>query len=378
MPAFPHRCLTVAPGRSVAVLLLLAGLFAPAMASAEPANAENGAGSAIDPARETEAQRYIVSVERIWNRAGHSAFTDLVEFRGALYCTFREGTGHIPGQNGLVRVITSSDGMNWQSVALLDEQHVDLRDPKLSVTPDGRLMVNTGASYYHGTARQRIESRVSFSDKEGRNFSRPQRIIFPPTVLSGFDWLWRVTWVDDWAYAAVQQVPNQGDRGLHLVRSRDGVTYEHVAPLPVEGPSETTLRLLPDKTMIAMSRRSPGPNKGSIGVAKPPYKKWTYRESNKRFGGPNLMQLPNGSWIAGSRDYPATGAVTRLWRLHPDTATFTDLVTLPSGGDTSYPGFVIDEKRGELLVSYYSSHEGKGSIYLARLRLDALSQPKEK
>ena len=42
-------------------------------------------------------------------------------------------------------------------------------------------------------------------------------------------------------------------------------------------------------------------------------------------------------------------------------------LTLPSGGDTSYAGMVW---HADLLwVSYYSSHEGKTSIYLARVKL---------
>ena len=70
-------------------------------------------------AEETVQQRLVISVERIWDRAAHSAFTDLIRFQDHLYCTFREGTGHIPGQNGVIRVIRSADGMNWDSVALL-------------------------------------------------------------------------------------------------------------------------------------------------------------------------------------------------------------------------------------------------------------------
>lgn len=143
------------------------------------------------PARgeETAFQKHVVSVERIWGRAGHSAFTDLVRFRGDLYCAFREGSGHIPGRNGVIRVIRSEDGMNWESVALLQERHVDLRDPKLSVTPDGRLMLNTGASYYHGSQRRRIESRVAFYDPEQSRFGPPQQVVLPEsivTALTGF------------------------------------------------------------------------------------------------------------------------------------------------------------------------------------------------
>jgi len=41
-----------------------------------------------------------------------------------------------------------------------------------------------------------------------------------------------------------------------------------------------------------------------------------------------------------------------------------ELLRLPSGGDTSYPGLVWHG--GLLWVSYYSSHEGRASIYLAR------------
>ena len=37
----------------------------------------------------TKAPR-IVSVEKIWDRAPHSAFTDLIRFGGRWWCTFRD------------------------------------------------------------------------------------------------------------------------------------------------------------------------------------------------------------------------------------------------------------------------------------------------
>ncbi len=54
-----------------------------------------------------------------------------------------------------------------------------------------------------------------------------------------------------------------------------------------------------------------------------------------------------------------------------DRGQFTPAITLPSGGDTSYPGLLVHE--GRLWVSYYSSHEGKTSIYLARIPLPELA-----
>jgi len=58
---------------------------------------------------------------------------------------------------------------------------------------------------------------------------------------------------------------------------------------------------------------------------------------------------------------------TGLCWLDPHAGTLTEALTLPSGGDTSYPGFAWHE--GVLWVSYYSSHEGKSSIYLARVKV---------
>ena len=155
--------------------------------------------ASAETTEETDQQKCIVSIERIWDRATHSAFTDLIQFKGRLYCTFREGDGHIPGLNGLIRVLRSDDGANWQSIALLEERGIDLRDPKLSVTPDGRLMINCGASTYHGSQRQAIDSRVAFSEASGEKVVSVQKVVLPTDITKHWDWLWRVTWHDGWA-----------------------------------------------------------------------------------------------------------------------------------------------------------------------------------
>ena len=54
--------------------------------------------------------------------------------------------------------------------------------------------------------------------------------------------------------------------------------------------------------------------------------------------------------------------------IDPEYGTLTEVLTLPSGGDTSYPGLVWHD--GLLWVSYYSSHEGKTSIYLAKVAFE--------
>lgn len=79
-----------------------------------------------------------------------------------------------------------------------------------------------------------------------------------------------------------------------------------------------------------------------------------------------MIQLPDGRIVVGGRSYDG-GAHTRLWWLDPQQARLTEILTLPSGGDTSYPGLVWYD--GQLWVSYYASHEGKTSIYLAQVAL---------
>lgn len=335
-------------------------------------------------AEETPQQQYIVSVDRIWDRAQHNAFTDFIRYERDLYCTFREGSGHIPGLNGVIRILRRSRTTSeWESVGLLSERHVDLRDPKFSITPDGKLMVNMGASYYHGSERQKIESRVCTITlhPSGRTpFGGPQlkigelqRVEFPQEIASDMDWLWRVTWHKGVAYGCLQQALHQ--RVLHVIRSQDGVKWEHVATLDVPDANETTLRFAEDDTMIALIRRDAkeGDSLGYVGIAKPPYTDWKLTESNKRFGGQNFVQLPSGRWLVASRDYEKKVS-TQLWWLDPESAQMTEIVTLPSGGDTSYPGLLVYEPFNIVMMSYYSSHEGKSAIYLATLRLDALQE----
>ncbi len=324
-------------------------------------------------AQETPAQKYLISVERIWARAPHSAFTDLVEFNRKLYCTFREGSGHVPGKegtNGTIRIIASDDGQNWRSVALLTEDHVDLRDPKLSVTPQGRLMVLIGGSYYEGEKLGMRQTRVSFSDKTGTRFSVPKPIIVDAKIKTEADWLWRVTWHQGTGYGVIYQSGGEEFKA-HLVATRDGLNYQLVTTFDIAGrPNETTLRFNADGEMIAWVRRERGTQNGFIGTSRAPYTNWTWKEQNVRLGGPEFLILPNGKWIGTTRGHlPERKTNTYVTWLTRD-GPVTPIVTLPSGGDTSYAGMVV--RGDQLLVSYYASHEGKTAIYLATLNAKAL------
>ncbi len=304
------------------------------------------------------AEPEIVSVERVWDRGDHNAFTDLIRFDNRWFVTFREADGHVRG-DGKIRVLTSEDGERWASAALIAEDGVDLRDPKLSVTPENRLMLLIGGSLYRDGAYRGRQPRVAFSH-EGRDWTAPQRI------LNKGDWLWRLSWRDRTGYGVSYHGGGgpAGERGCTLYQTRDGLHYREIVDFEIDGCSETTLRFTIDGSMIAMVRGEGDPKTGWIGRSRPPYTEWKWSDAGQRFGGPDFIVLPNGQMWAGSRRY-GDGSTTVLARMA--TSSYAPVLTLPSGGDTSYPGFVYHDDL--LWMSYYSSHEGKTSVYLAKIRL---------
>ena len=116
---------------------------------------------------------------------------------------------------------------------------------------------------------------------------------------------------------------------------------------------------MPDEEMIALVRP------GWIGNSRPPYKRWKFHKMKYRIGGPNFIRLPDGSLWAAGRQY-GEKRTTVLARMTRDS--YQPVLTLPSGGDCSYPGLIWHD--GLLWMSYYSSHEGKTSIYLAKIRFE--------
>lgn len=334
-------------------------------------------GGSIASTARAETTAEIVSVEKIWDAGNHNAFTDLIRWRDAFWCTFREADGHVGG-DGKLRVLVSTDGKAWASAALLAEKGIDLRDPKLSITADGRLMIVAGGSVYNGgrTLLGR-QPRVAFST-DGRTWTPTTR------VLAEGDWLWRVTWHEGTCYGvaydaskrateAAQEAaklstpaePGPADWKLKLYKSADGVKYDLITYLDVPGhPNETTIRFTADGTLTALVRREGGSKNGWIGTAKAPYTQWTWHETDMRLGGPNFIDVPRHGRFAVTRHY-VPSARTTLCAM--DEKSLTRLLQLPSNGDNSYAGLVWHDDL--LWVSYYSSHEGKTNIYLAKLRL---------
>jgi len=178
-------------------------------------------------------------------------------------------------------------------------------------------------------------------------------------------WLWRTTWHKSTAYSIGYDTT--GEKFVRLYTSKDGQNFNTlVSNLLDEGnPNETSLVFKPDDTAFCLLRRDGEPGSAQLGVARPPYTKWTWKDLGVKIGGPHMIRLPDRRIVAAVRLYDS--ARTSLAWLDEDARKLTEFLKLPSGGDTSYAG--LEWHKGLLWVSYYSSHEGKTSIYLAKVRL---------
>lgn len=307
-----------------------------------------------------------VTVTKIWDEAPHSAFTDLIQYKGNFYCSFREGEEHVFGADGTVRILSSKDGKNWKSVADMRVPGIDLRDPKLSITPNGELMVTIGGSIYEGKTLKGRRPHVSFSS-DGENFSYPQEVTRDGETPWG-SWIWRVTWHNGVGYAIDYQIGPDERRGpteIMLLKTTDGKHYSKVSDLDIDGfANESTIRFDKNGKMHVMVRRETGDQVGVWATSNAPFTNWSYEKMNYRLGGPNFLFDKDGNIIATSRIYEPE-VYTGLLVNDGNNAQFKEILRLPSGGDNSYAGMLFKGKH--LWLSYYSQHEGKSSIYLAKV-----------
>lgn len=316
------------------------------------------------------AKEVLLEVRKIWDHARHNALTDLLRFRGHWYCVLREGYDH-RSSDGALRVLTSSDGEQWSSAALISpEPDHDLRDPHITVTPDDRLML-IGAD----RVGKEFHPAVWFSS-DGENWGD---LIH---VGERNIWLWRVSWYKGTAYGVGYSVGNESFTRLY--RSDDGIHFEVLVKnfFDRESPNETSIVFDDDGTAYCLLRRDgETENSAQLGVARSPYTDWTWKDLGLRLGGPHMLLLPDGRFVAAGRLYGEQHRTSLLW-LDPEGGTMQEFLALPSGGDTSYPGLVLHD--GILWVSYYASPEGSrvlespvditrleapADVYLAKVRL---------
>lgn len=312
-------------------------------------------------------------VSMIWDGAPHCAFTDLARYKAKWYCAFREGKAHAwcPGK---IRVLASTDGEKWETAFVLSARSTDYRDPKLAPGPGGSLELVVGVTRLKG-GRPEGRHSAALRTLDGESWSTPAQI------GGEGDWIWRTERNGGETWGISYRLPGKRRWTVHLMRSADGRAWSDHVRLKVPGlPNEATVRFC-GEAAIALVRREAKGGEAWIGKSGSPFSEWEWTGCGERVGGPNFLIAPPGTLYAertpddAVQPEPEMIAATRLWNGRtPRTSVclmragkLIPLLDLPSAGDCGYPGMVLH--RGKLWVSYYSSHEGRARIYLARVKI---------
>ncbi|MEM8735362.1 MAG: sialate O-acetylesterase [Planctomycetota bacterium] len=330
---------------------------------------------AYERIEERSESAVLMNCTRIWDASRHQAFTDLVRFQNAWYCAFREGSAHV-SRDGKIRVLRSSDGTVWEKSALFEDSGSDLRDAKISVTPEGKLLV-LGAGALHDYSADDPESvrhqTYAWLSADGKSWSKREE------VGEQNYWLWRVDWHQGQGLGIGYRTNRPDGRDTRLYRSDDGLAFELLnEDLYSEGyPNESSFAFADDGVAYCLLRRDPHQGTSGtaqLGIASAPFTRsgeWHWQDLGVRVGGPKIVLLPDGRLLAVVRLYDGHTRNSLCW-LDPQQGELTEFYRLPSGGDTSYAGAVWHE--GSLYVSYYSQHEDLGqpfktAVYFARIEL---------
>lgn len=332
----------------------------------------------------TRDGRVIWDLSRVSDReATNLEFPDLIRFKDRWYCSFREGNTHGNDPSGRARVITSQDGETWETATLIEWEGGDVRDPRMSITADGQLMINA-AIYFIGEqkadpAEWEVPGKrqsVTWLSEDGRTWTGPYAC---PT---GFDtWRWDVAWHDGYGYSAGYAGK---DRKGTLYRTKDGKTWEVWVENFFGGPgTEAALAFGADGTGYCLLRGGDFYGKFAVGRG-PDFKEWTWHdmridaarngetESGTDFGkrtssivgGQKLLLLSDGRLVVTT----AKGGCD-LFLVDPERALFTRIVRMSDG--MSYPGLV--EHDGEFWMTNSQRAKGydgvKSGIYLYRVKI---------
>lgn len=288
----------------------------------------------------------------------HNAFTDLIQWKDAWYLCFRSGTAH-GSMDGAIRVMKSTDLKTWGPCGYLDTAGDD-RDPHFAATPDALHVYFGTWDVLHGTghnppSRGSVRSHFA-SMQDGATWSKVQGVYEP-----GW-WLWRVRYYDgvfySGAYTAVRPVPPE--RETRLLKSSDGLEWTLVSTVTRERMAgEADFWFDQEKRMWLLSRTGDEAGDAELFHSDAALAEWEGQATGTLVHAPAVVEWKGRRFVAG-RGKDGKEAVTRIWELKGER--LEQIMTLPSGGDTSYPGFVLDPSTEggstpSFFVSWYSQHE---------------------
>lgn len=299
----------------------------------------------------------------LWKNAKHSAFTDLCEFSGNLYCCFREATNHVSQDGRIVVVRVNTEGEKLQSW-FISFENVDLRDPKLTINAEGKLILLAYGRRFDQNGNWEYSKPLCWFSANGESWSGEH------WFGDKNWWLWRLTYHNNTAYGFAY---NRTAQTLNLY-SGDPLRAIHVVKYSVLGlqthglgyPNESDICFNKNGKAFAVVRRDADSFSAQFGISTPPYQQWQWHDLGQYIGAPAIMLWDEKNLLVSGRIWRNQQLKTAIWKLNIEMKRLSLLVELESAGDNSYPGLVRDDQ--DLYVSYYSSHvDNISAIYLTKI-----------
>jgi hypothetical protein len=189
------------------------------------------------------------------------------------------------------------------------------------------------------------------------------------------------------AYTAVRPTPPA--RESRLLQSQDGIDWTLVSTVTQErAAGEADMFFEPDGSIWLISRTGDKSGGAMFSRSDPARTNWTAADLGVLVHSPVIARWKDRFFVAG-RGRDGEKSVTRMWEIlnaqgNPENVELRELITLPSEGDTSYPGLLVDPAAAEaespaFFVTWYSQHEreqvggGKNAacIYVGRVSLSS-------
>jgi len=319
----------------------------------------------------------------------HNSNTDMTFWDGWFYLCHQTSPYHLGSSRSRLLLWRSKDARTWEKVTEFKAERGEYRDPTFGQIK-GRLFLYVLPNL---TRMAEPVTTVYSSSKDGekwgpfREVDQPGWLYWRPKTLDGKTWFVTAYWHEHGKSC--------------LLKSPDGEKWTRVSMIH-EGDhnDETDFEFLPDSRILATGRLEM--RDGLLGdreactllaVATPPYENWSYERSTvTRLDGPCLFPYNGRTYAIGRYQasflprFVEQGGLfsrkrTSLFLV--EQTRMVRLTDLPSAGDTSYAGIVI--QGDDLYASYYTSPIkrdptwiegmfGRTDIRMARISLPAMER----
>lgn len=311
----------------------------------------------------------LVKAEVVWSSEKHVVATDLVRFNDAWIMVCCENSTAYQ-QEGVLRLITSKQTLPWESLAIVESPTKGklLRQPRLSVQPDGHLMLTAVGIVANPQSTQPLSQfggtiqTLTWSSIDGRNWSHAR-----PVGNAGFI---------QGKCASHDKTVYSYTRGFicgnaQTIKIESGVDQQSMKEIYTKTlaeffPNEASLTFTSDQGVCLMSRVGERGKfqTGLLGIAKQPFLSWQWKETSAPVSFPNLIRIADDHVlvVGGLLDKQARTSVSRL---NLETGELTELLAIPTNGLPTQTG--VATYGGRVWVSFHSDVQGKKSAHLAEV-----------